>query len=64
MPPNNFDEFEYLTGGDLNLKPSTVEQARFEYSTLSKFLYKGVKEEQKEEGPIKILKIIEDKNKK
>ena len=64
MSSNNFDKFEYLTGGDLDLKPSTVEQARFEYSRLNKFLYKGIKEEEKEEGPMKILKIIEDKNKK
>ena len=64
MSSNNFDKFEYLTGGDLDLKPSTVEQARFEYSRLNKFLYKGIKEEEKEEGPMKILKILEDKNKK
>ena len=64
MSSNNFNKFEYLTGGDLDLKPSTVEQARFEYSRLNKFLYKGIKEEEKEEGPMKILKIIEDKNKK
>ena len=35
--------YEYLTGEDLDSKPSTVDQARFEYSPLSKFLNKGLK---------------------
>ena len=61
---NNLDKYEYFTGEDLGLKPSTVEQGRFEYSPLSKFLNKGLKEERKEEEPLKILKNIEDKNKK
>ena len=38
MSSNNLDKYEYLTGEDLDLKPNTVEQARFEYSPLSKFL--------------------------
>ena len=63
LSSNNF-KYEYLTGQDLGLKPSTVEQARFDYSTLSKFLNKGLKEEEKEGGPLKILKDVEDKNKK
>ena len=64
LSSNNLDKYEYLTGEDLGLKPSTVEQAKFECSPLSKFLNKGLKEEEKEEGPLKILKNIEDKNKK
>ena len=36
LSSNNLDEYEYLTGEDLGLKPSTVEQARFEYSPLGK----------------------------
>ena len=59
---NSFDKYEYLTGKDLGLKPSTVEQIRLEYSPLNKFLNKGLKEEGKEEGPLKILKNIEGKN--
>ena len=55
---NNFDIYKYLTGEDLGLKPSTVKQARFEYSPLSKLLNKCLKEEQKKEGPLKILKKI------
>ena len=34
---NNLDKYEYLAGEDLELKPSTVEQARFEYFPLGKF---------------------------
>ena len=64
MSSNNFNKYEYLIGEDLDLKPSTVEQARFDDSMLSKFLNKGLKEEEKEEGPLKILKNVEDKNKK
>ena len=46
---NNLDKCEYLTGEDLSLKPSTVEQAKFEYSPLGKFFSKGLKEEEEEE---------------
>ena len=36
LPSNNLDKYEYLTGEDLGLKPSIVEQAKFEYSPLGK----------------------------
>ena len=29
LTSNNLDQYEYLSGEDLGLKPSTVEQARF-----------------------------------
>ena len=35
------DKYEYLTGEDLGLKPSTIEQTKFEYSPLGKYLIKG-----------------------
>ena len=41
---NDLDKFEYLIGEDLDLKLSTVEQARFEYSPLGKIFNKGLKE--------------------
>ena len=41
LSSNNLDKYEYLTGEDLSLKSSTVEQAKFEYSPLGKFLIKG-----------------------
>ena len=43
LSSNNFDKYEYLTGEDLSLKPSTVEQEKLEYSPLSKILNKGLK---------------------
>ena len=36
LSSNNLDKYEYLTGEDLDLKPSNVEQARFEYFPLGK----------------------------
>ena len=36
LSSNNLDKYQYLTGEDLGLKSSTVEQARFEYSPLGK----------------------------
>ena len=36
LSSNNLDKYELLTGEDLNLKPSTVEQAKFEYCPLGK----------------------------
>ena len=62
LSSNNLNKYEYLTGEDLNLKQSTVEQARFEYSPLVKLFNKGLKEEDKWEGRLKRLKNIEDKN--
>ena len=56
-----YNKYEYLTGEDLSLKPSTVKQARFDYSPLSKFLDKDLKEEENGDGPLKILKNIEGK---
>ena len=47
LPSNNLDKYEYLTGEDLDFKPSTIEQAKFEYSPLGKFFNKELKEEEK-----------------
>ena len=60
---NNLDKYEYLTGEDLGLKPSTVEQAKFEYSPLGKIFNKGLSKDDKKEGLLKKLKNIEGKNK-
>ena len=61
---NNLDKYEYLTGEDLGLKPSTVEQAKFEYSPLSKIFNKGLSEEDRKEGLLKRLKNTKDKRKR
>ena len=64
LSSNNLGKYEYLTGEDLDLKPSTVEQAKFEYSSLGKIFIKGLdKEEDKKEGLFKRLEIIKNKNK-
>ena len=44
------DKYEYLTGEDLGLKPSTVEQTKFEYPPLSKIFNKGLDEDDNKEG--------------
>ena len=59
---NNLDKYEYLTGEDLGLKPSTIEQAKFEYSPLGKIFNKGLDKDDQKEGLFKRLKNIEDKN--
>ena len=63
MSTRNLDKYEYLTGEDLNYKPSAVDQAKFGYYPLIKFFNKGLAEEEKGEGLLKRLKNIEDKNK-
>ena len=61
LSSNNLDKYEYLTGEDLGLKPSTVEQAKFEYSPLGKIFNKGLDKEDKKEGLFKRLENIKDK---
>ena len=60
------DKYEYLTGEDLDLKPTTVKQAKFEYSPLGEISNMGLDKEEKDkkEGLFKRLKNIEDKNEK
>ena len=62
LSSNNLEKYEYLTGEDLGLKPSTVEQAKFEYSPLGKIFNKGLDKDDQKEGLFKRLKNIEDKN--
>ena len=54
-------KYEYFTGEDLVLKPSTVEQAKCEYSPLGKIFNKRLSEEDKKEGILKRLENIKDK---
>ena len=56
------EKYEYLTGEDLGLKPSTVEQAKFECSPLGKIFNKGLKKEDEKKGLLKKVKKIEGKN--
>ena len=64
LSSNNLDKYELLTGEDLNLKPSTIEQAKFEFSTLGKIFNKGLSKDDNKEGLLKRLKNIEDKSEK
>ena len=52
-------KISYLTGKDLGLKPSTIEQARLEYSPLVKIFNKGIDKDDQKEGLFKRLKNIE-----
>ena len=45
-----------MTGEDLGLKPSTVEQTKFEYSPFGKVFTKRLKEEDKKQELFKRLK--------
>ena len=60
LSSNNLDKYEYLTGEDLCLKPSTVDQAKLGYSPLGKIFNKGLSDDDdKKEGLFKRLKKIE-----
>ena len=61
LSSNNLDKYEYLTDKDLGLKPSTIEQAIFEYSPLGKMFNRGLDKNDQKEGLFKILKNIEGK---
>ena len=50
LSSKNLDKYELLTGEDLDLKPSTVAQAKFEYSPLGNVFNKGLSEEDKEKA--------------
>ena len=58
LSSNNLGEYELLTGENFGLKPSTIEQTKFEYSPLGKIFNKGLSEEDKKEGILKGLKNI------
>ena len=45
---NNLDKYEYLPGEDLSLKPSTVEQAKLDYSSQGKIFNKGLDKDKAE----------------
>ena len=55
-------EYEYLTKKDLKYKPDAFEQAKFEYSPLGKVFTDGLDKSDRNEGILKRLKDIEDRN--
>ena len=42
LSSKNLDNYQLLTGEDLDLKPSTAEQRKLEYSPLGKIFNKGL----------------------
>ena len=61
MSSNNLDKYECLTGDDLGLKPSSIEQTKFEYFPLGKIFNNRLSEDNKKERLFKRLKNIENK---
>ena len=56
------NKYEYLTGEDLGLKPSVIEQTKFEYSPSGKIFSKGLSKDDRKEGLFKRLENIKDVN--
>ena len=63
LSSNNFDKYKYLTAKDLDLKPSTIEQAKFEYCPLGKISNRGLDKDDQKGGLFKGLKNIENTQK-
>ena len=57
------DKYEYLTGKDLGLKPSTIKQAKSEYSPLGKVFTKELNKDDQKDGLFKTIKILRIKMK-
>ena len=55
-------KYEYLTKKDLKYKPDAFEQAKFEYSPSGKGFTDGLDKSDRNEGLLKRLKNIEDRN--
>ena len=55
-------KYEYLTKKDLKYKPDAFEQEKFEYSPLGKVFTDGLDKSDRNEGLLKRLKNIEDRN--
>ena len=55
-------KYEYLTKKYLKYKPDAFEQAKFEYSPLGKIFTDGLGKSDRNEGLLKRLKNIEDRN--
>ena len=62
LSSKNLDKYKYSTDEDLDLKPSTVKQAKFKYSPLGRVFNEGLSEDDKKEGTLKRLENIEGRN--
>ena len=61
LSSNKLDKYEYLAVENLGLKPSNIEQAKFEYSPLGEIFNRGLDKDDQKEGFFKRLKNIEGK---
>ena len=61
LSAKNLEKYEYLTGEDLGLKPSTIEQTKFEQSLLGKIFNKWLRKDDQKYGLLKRIKNIESK---
>ena len=59
---SDLPKYEYLTKKDLKYKTDAFEQAKFEYSPLGKVFTDGLDKSDRNEGLLKRLKNIEDRN--
>ena len=64
LSPNNLDKYEYLTVEDLGFEPSTIEQAKFEYSPLGKIFNKELDKDDQKKGCLRGQKILKIKIKR
>ena len=55
-------KYEYLTKKDLKYKPDAFEKSSFEYSPLGKVFTDGLDKSDRNEGLLRRLKNIEDRN--
>ena len=60
LSSNNLNKYDYSTGEDLGLKPSTVEQTKLEYSPLGKIFNEALDKDYEKEGLFKRLQNIKD----
>ena len=59
LSTNNLDKYEYLTREHLDLKPSIIEQAKFEHSPLCKIFNRGLDKNDQKENCLKEQKILQ-----
>ena len=59
---NNLGKYEYLTGQNFSLKPSTFKEANFVFSPFGNMFNKGLDKGDQKEGLFKRLENINDKN--
>ena len=52
LSSNNLEKYKYLTGEDLGLKPSSIDQTKFEYSPWGKIFNMGSDKKEKDKKKV------------